>query len=272
MDAATPAWPLSAAVTAVLRDLDAPPRTVLVLTLKELVLRRAWRLDRRTERAGLLGRPTEVVTLVPGDRAAPDIVPLAVADRALRRVVGAEGRELSDAVRRLVRDGEARGERLRDAARDELATRGLADVERRRLLGLVPRTVVRLTASGESWRRGSFEREEALETAVRERGPQLPAEAAALGGLVLLLSPGPLAELDAAMAQLRAAEHAAWAHAPADTGPGDGDWVDVGPLDLGALDLADLGSLEVLEASFDAAASTGDGGGGGGDGGGGGGS
>jgi hypothetical protein len=265
MEKATRTWPLSAAVTAVLRDVDEQPGVVVRLTLKELVLRRAWRLERRTDRSGLLGRPKEVVVIVPGDRPAPDLVPLPVADRVLREVVGPHGIELSVAVRRLMKRT-AGGEQLRDAARDELAARGLAEVERRKRFGLVPRTDVRLTPTGESWLRDSLDREDHLDEALRGRRPEPAAEALALGGLVLLLSPGPLEELDAAMARLRTAPQLAAGPAPVGGGD-DEDHL----ADAGALDFADLDALNAVDASFEAAVDSGLSDGGGFDGGGGGG-
>lgn len=259
MTAAAPAapWPLSAAATALLRDPRADDRELLKLTLKELILRGAYAVDRET-RAGRRGRSTVTLWLRPGYTSPPALAPLALLERRIRSgwTAGAERTELRKVVERLP-GTMAVG--VRDAAREELRGRGLVELERRRVLGVFPRTTVTLTPSGASWRDGSYERGEAIAEAAGGRRADAAAQLVALGALVLFLAPAPLAELDAL---LRAREGA---DALVDTGL---DGID---LDLSFLDgLGDaLGS--VFDGAFDSAVDAGGGGdGGGGDGGGGG--
>ena len=265
-------WPLSAATTLVLREPRAPSGDVLKLGLKELVLRGAWTVDRSTANRAF-GRKRERLQLNPGGRPVPDLPPLRDLDARLQRVVDDDHRELSQVVKRLLKADGGLGDRLRDGARAELAGRGLLEVMRRPVLGVIPRTRVDRTPSGDVWARASWEREEALGTALAGGSVDsaVPAASlAALGGLVLLLDAGLLAGLDDALRRRR--------DGGGDAGHTQGSGEDGSSLeDAGALDLSSLGALDSIGSGFDAAvdAGGGEGGGsgdGGGDGGGGGGS
>lgn len=120
MQAPDQGWPLSAAATAMLRDPKLASDEVLKLVLKELVLRRVWSLRRDPKRRLRAQR----IEFSLGTQPAPAIVPLPEADRALRAVVGADGREVQEAVRRMLKDHRKLPDQLRDAVRDELADRG----------------------------------------------------------------------------------------------------------------------------------------------------
>jgi hypothetical protein len=259
MEVPDPTWPLSAAATAVLRDPKLAGIDVLKLALKELVLRRVWGL-RRGPRRRLRGQRSDFVL---GTADVPPLPPLVSADRALRSVMGTDGREVREAARLLLKAHRKLPDQLRDEARAELASRGLVELERRKVLGVVPQTKVVVTESGRLWAQDADARTSALSRSIGRPPPEVLAQAGALGGLVLLLDPAPLAELD----QLVKRTHD---DGTGTTGYVDGTSGDEGlDLDLGGLD---LGALDGLDSSFDAAVDSGssDGGGdgGGGDGGG----
>lgn len=135
---------LSAPAIALLRDPRQAPDEVLKLALKELVLRGVWSLERRP--TGIARRRR--VHFVIGDAEPPESPPLACAHRALRRVVGWDGREVRQSVRMMLFEDDRLAKRVREDARDELAALGLARVERSRALGVIPRTRVELTPEG----------------------------------------------------------------------------------------------------------------------------
>jgi hypothetical protein len=164
------AWPLSAAATAVLRAPRLSGEDALKLALKELVLRRVWSLERRP--VGLLRRKRAHFVFGPAE--APGLPPLVRADAALRSVVGSSGRDVGDAVAIMLQEDRRLPDRVRDDARAELAAAGLVVLERRKLLGLIPRTVVMRTQAGDAW------------VAEAARMQESAPSAAALGGLVLL--------------------------------------------------------------------------------------
>jgi hypothetical protein len=245
------AWPLSAAATEVLLTPGIDDDDLLRVTLKELVLRRVWRLERSGRR----------LHLVPGTVPAPPLAPLPDADAAVRQAVDRVGPDVRKVVPRLRRtDADIL---VRDAADEELRERGLVEIERRKALRVFSRKVVTSTADGERWAADARERLAAAERAVAGHTPGAPAQLVALGALVPFLAPPVLAELDEVVRR------------PTDAvvgGPGTGgveesDW-DLGALD--GLDLDDLDAFDSLDTSFDGWFDLGSSdGGGGGDGGGG---
>lgn len=252
------AWPLSAAATQLLRRPRTQKPEVVRLALKELIVRRAWRLDVERRR-GRLGRERVTRTLRPGPAPVPAQPVLRELDASLRQVAPGGG-ELRGIVQHVMEADRKLPTRLQEAAREELAARGLVALERSRILGVVPRTKAVPTAAAEGWRRAAEARMSGL------RGADA-ATVAALGGLVLLLDPAPMAELDATLKRLR------------DQGSGGGDGGSGGSTDSADgldLDLGDFSVLDDLDGGFDSDVDAGssDGGGdgsGGGDGGGGGG-
>lgn len=141
------AWPLSIPATAVLRTPKLTGEDALKLALKELVVRRTWSLESRP--VGLLRRRRP--HFAPGVAAAPGLPPLLRADAALRSVVGSNGREVSETVGMMLDEDRRLPKRVRDDARAELAQTGLIVLENRKVLGLVPRTVVERTPAGDAW-------------------------------------------------------------------------------------------------------------------------
>jgi len=247
-------WPLSAAATHVLRHLDdATGDEVLRLGVRELVLRGVWRVGRR-ERARLVGLRSEL-TLTRGARRAPALAPVMQLDAALGMVIGPDVVPVHKAVKRLVRRrGSGRGALLA-ATRDELVDRGLVSIERTRVLGLVLRTRVSDTPEGRALAARSWEVEEALRDALTDPARAVDGLRAA-GPLALLVSAGPLSELDD---ELR--ERVVATGAGAGSGSGGGSFSDEELERLDAFDPA-------LDATLDASGG-GSGDGGGGDGGGG---
>lgn len=251
--------PHSAAALHVLRHLDgATGGEVLKLALKELVLRRVWRLEHR-ERAGVLGFRSELA-LARGVERAPALTPLMQLDAALGAAVGPETVPLRKAVKRVVRRRSSRGDALLEATRADLAAQGLLVVERGRTLGVIPRTRVRATLDGQRAASTSWAQEEALLEAIADPARARAARLAA-GPLVLLVEPTALAEVDEELRESLAAQSAG-------AGTGGGGDGDLGDDDLAFLDAFDPG----IDAAVDAGGGGGDGGGGdggGGDGGGG---
>jgi len=238
-------WPLSAAATSVLRAPDTDAGEVLELALKELVVVGAWRAPRV---GGRRGRPRHA--LARGARPVPPLAPLPVLHRALEEILGDGGRDLAGSVQRLLRRRPGLPERLRADARAALVERGLLHVERRRLLGVLPRTTAVRTQLGESWLADARDRMRWL----AER-PDDARQAVAAGGLLLLLDAAALEEVAEAVRALR------------DVPPRSGGVV----IDDRSGD-EDLAGLDALGGSLDAAIAEGGAGGdgGGGDGGGGG--
>lgn len=212
-----------------------------------------WRLERR-ERAGVLGFKSELA-LARGAQRAPALAPVMQLDAALGTAVGPETVGLVKAVKRLRKVRSDIGRSLLDAARDDLAARGLATVRRDRVLGLFPRTRLDPTPAGEALRSESVQREDALRAALGwvEDPHGSARELAAAGVLVLFADPAALRELD---------EHLRERRGTADGGyggsPGDG-W---------DFDFSDVSSFDAFDPGIDTAVDSGGGGGGGGDGGG----
>ena len=191
------AWPLSAAATAVLQsEDDHPGYEVLRLALRELLWRRAWRLEpARFPRSGSV--------LLPGDGEVPALAPLPRLDAVLREAAGANGIGLERAVRRqrgVVRD---ESEALRGAARDELARRGLVSVTRSRVARVLPRTSVRHTPTGAELSQRAWRHIEAVEAALRAKGrPEELAAALSAAGVLVLLTPAATLEALAALVSM----------------------------------------------------------------------
>jgi hypothetical protein len=181
-DAPIGAWPLSAAATALLRTPLIPADELLRLSVRELVMRGAWRLEPAAE-----GEPC----IHPGATPAPALAPLPALDRQLR-LHSPDGGEVAQVVRRARAGRRGLAEELRHVARRELVRRGLATNRRRALSG----TRLEPTAAGRAWSQAAAERIARVDVADA-------AALASLGALVLLLEAGPRAELDAAMERAR---------------------------------------------------------------------
>jgi len=262
-------WPLSAAASLVLLDpRSTTARDVLLLTLKELVGRGAWRVRKQDKRSLLRSRTT--VLLRPGplpDRPLPR--PLDVLESWIRPLpLDAAGELPLPVLAKKLR--EARGDRwattLLERTRERLEREGHLSVRRRLVLG----ERWERTVSGEAWAR-----EIATQTrALREDLPRLvatdratAAELLSRVGWLLLLVPEAAEHLPALrdwrerqLEQRREGESVAYTGEPG----GGGVWPlgggDHAPWDLDGLD-------GVFDGAFDAAVSGGDfGGGGGGDG------
>ena len=137
-------WPLSAAATALLADPRTPSLAVLRLSVRELVVSGAWRLERTAPPRRFRGR-ADGLTLRPGSAPVPDKPPLAVLDRALRRA-SPSGDRARTVVAAAVKAEEGLADGLRERARDELVRRRLLVVGRRLL-----RTRYELTPTGRAW-------------------------------------------------------------------------------------------------------------------------
>lgn len=247
-------WPLTAAGTHVLRHLrEAKGGEVLVLGLRELVLRRVWRLERR-ERAGLLGFRSEPTITRAAERP-PAVTPLMQLDAALGAAVGPETVAVKQAVKRLVRQRSGRGDALLELTRDDLVRRDLITVSTERVLRILPRTRIATTAEGAALARRSWIQEDALREALRDPF-RAPGAIEAAGVLALLSGPAELKELEA---ELRARSSASGAPVA------DGGGSPVVEDERSLLDALDPG----IDAAVDAGGGGGDGGDGGGDGGGG---
>lgn len=240
-------WPLSGAATLLLRRPDASPDDVLKVALKELVMRRVWRLMWRTKDRRVLG-PKRVLAMAPGERSCPALGPLRRVDVALRRHCPEDGDEVRRVVQQMVGSGEKIARRSYDDAADEAERFGVVDVRRRKVVGLFPWTTITRTDAGDEWCDYARTREARLAEQLRNRGTQVLGELAPLAGLVVVLSPPVLAELDEVLRR---------------QGADGGAEVDVSGLDL------DVSSA--LDSAFDSAVDAGssdgggDGGGGGGD-------
>lgn len=175
----TDSAPRTAAELHVLRHLgEATAAEVLELTLKELVLRRVWRLERR-ERAGLRGFRSELA-LARGIERAPALTPLMQLDAALGAAVGPETVPVSTAVKRVVRARTAGGDALLAMTRDELERRELVRVEERRALRIVTRRSLLATEAGrEALAAGAGDPFGALDT---EKLPELEDELRRISG------------------------------------------------------------------------------------------
>jgi len=239
-------WPLSAAATAVLLDPGTKGADVLKLSLKELVLREVWRLERRP--GGRRGR-TQHLALIPGGEGVPGLVPLPTLHERLRSTAGEQGRSVEAVVARLTGLRSGLPGELRRAAREDLAAGGLVTLER----GMLPRTTrVVSTAAGEALEREAPERGERLVAALEATADLVEARrlVAAAGGLALVAAPGLVAALRALDARIAAAGAAGGPHVPEEA----------------RLDF-DFPVLDALDATFDMAIDAGGGGGGGGGGG-----
>lgn len=256
--AAADAWPLSAASTLLLRDAGATGTDLLRLTLKELILRRVWRLDRR-EKAGAFGFGRSELAIARGTQRPPALTPVMELDAALGAAVGPESVELAKAVKRLRRERSDLGRFLLDVTRADLAARGLATVRRDRVLKLVPRTRLEPTAEGIRLQTRSVQVDDALRATVKARGEAngLEGVVAAAGVLVLFAGPTEMAAIDELLRERSGGDTAG--AAPVGGGVDDGS----------DLDLSDLSALDAFDPGIDAAVDSG-GGGGGGDGSGGG--
>jgi len=142
------AWPLSAATTAMLRDPGLSAAEVVKLALRELAARGVLSIEKVEPRSF---RPPRV-TLLPGGRPAAGLpVPLPELAAALLPHTAAEGTEAADVVRKAVAARRDLLVLLHAQTREELASRGLVDPQRYRLLGVIPRTRWIRTPSGEAW-------------------------------------------------------------------------------------------------------------------------
>ncbi len=187
-------WPLSAAATYLLRDpAAAQGGEVLKLALRELVLRRVWRLERR-ERAGVM-RFRSGLAIARGAQRAPAETPLPQLDAALNAAVGSETLALKRVVKRLVGHESSTGRKLLEVTLGDLERRGLVRVERTRVLRLIPRSRPVLTPDGELTSRESRARETALREALTDP-LRAAAAAAAAGALLLFVEPDALSELE----------------------------------------------------------------------------
>ena len=253
-------WPLSAAATAVLRDPTIAHDDVLRLALKELVLRRAWRIEQR-EQAGRLRTRTRV-HLREGAAGPPALAPLPELHAALREVVGADGHPLDRTAASLRSVWDDVPRTLHRAAQADLVDRGLAESTRDRLLGIVPRTRLRRTPRGEALAKASHEREQGLR-ALLAGGDAAAASAAlaAAGGLILLAAPELAGEIEAFFARAAAGGDRGGGGVAGDDDGGTVDGISLPELSL--LDAVDPG----IDAAFDAGGGGGGGDGGGGDGG-----
>jgi len=188
-------WPLSAAATALLASLRTPSLTVLRLSMRELVLCGAWRLERsappRRFRGGADG-----LRLFPTDAPVPDRPPLATLDGALRAVVPAGG-PARDVIAGAVKQRKGLADALRSEALDELSRRGLVVAERRLL-----RTHRELTPTGRAWAASPSQERARWRSEMAAGRPVLPAAVAA-PGVVLTGEADLLALLDAEVDRLR---------------------------------------------------------------------
>ena len=226
------AWPLSAPATALLGEPGTAAGVLLRLALRELVVRGAVRvqLDRRQRR-----RPAGVL-LAPGGVDATGLpAPLSWLGTRLAPHLDAAGTPATKAVHRASgwRTDLAAG--VREAARRELQSAGLLVAERTLLLGVVPRTRWRLTASGRLW--------------------ALSASGAAAGAAGVLPAAGLLLALDLDL-QRRLRQDAG-------AGGDGGEWGDLEALDA-VLGDAGPGLDSAADGASGGSGDGGDGGGGGG--------
>lgn len=193
---ATATWPLSAAATALLASLRTPSLTVLRLSMRELVLCGAWRLERsvlpRRFRGGADG-----LRLLPAEAPVPDRPPLATLDRALRTACPAGG-PAREVVAGAVKRDKGLADALRAEALDELSRRGLVVAGRRRLL----RTHRELTPTGRAWAASPSQERARWRTELAAGRSVLPA-AVAVPGVVLTGEPDLLRLLDDEVDRLR---------------------------------------------------------------------
>ena len=123
----TDPWPLSAAATAMLRNLGIGPRQVLELALRELILCDAWQVEER--RSGFLRRRRSWIAS-PGGGGVPDLAPLPAVHRALDDVIGDE-RPFGEAVRAMLRREPLLASRVAGEVRAALEEAGLVQGGRR---------------------------------------------------------------------------------------------------------------------------------------------
>jgi hypothetical protein len=278
MAAQPESWPLSAAATEVLRNLDASGGDVLKLSLKELVLRGSFAIEQRKKK-GMFGSKDEP-WLVPREPKAASLPPVDVLEPALRRVVPAEGAPVKQAVQKLVRSHTTLGKNLRDRALAELQARGLIEMQARKVLFVTRHKPVR-TQSGDLWAQRAMEWEQALTINVGSLPTRdLAAMAAGAAAIVLLLQ-GPVMQALSGRLTRRRRGHYDSSGAWVDDDYDDDDYDVEGMGEMEGMEgmeslegiegldgLEGLDSLDSLDSSFDSAVESGGGGDGGGDGGG----
>lgn len=247
----TATWPLSAAATALLVRPRTDAHEVLRLSVKELLLSGTWRLERVRPARRLRGRGDGLdVRPLPGSP--PPRPPLPHLERVLRSE-SPDGGPLRGVVERAVKADRRLAQHLREQALDELVRLGLQRVERRRVLGFVPRTSRSVTRTGEAWAASPAQLRSGWADQLRAgAGAVVLAHAASAPGLLLGGDRELLALLDAELDRLR------------DRGELDAPWV-VMELDGGLRDLS-----SGVDSAVDGGSSDGGGTGDGGDGGGGG--
>ncbi len=239
--------PLTAAETSGLVNLDlssgAEPLRAMLLSL---VAQGVLQVERRQHK-GLAGSTTrDHVVLVSAPRDPPEHVAAVLAlvraddssmDALMRRARAAFGMDLSGYKEKFVVPA--------------LIARGLAEVERWRMLGLIPMSAIRRTAAGEREReRLSQAMEEArgLPKLLKSQPAVAAAQIVALGAAIYLVSGlhSHFGEIAGVMRE-----------------PGYDGGVNSGGLDFGGLDAAGIAAIGQSVAAFDSGFGGGDGGGGG---------
>lgn len=259
----TPDWPLSAPATALLRSLRTSKGDLLRLGIKHLVPVGAWRLQAGPLPPKLLWHQPkrEVRLLAASGPVPPSLVRL---DRTLRTgLISAQSSAAAHVVRAAIAHDRTLAAGVRHEALGELLAARLVHQESRPMqLG----TWRELTPTGRAWQASMPSTHAAWQRDLRTGGAAARAAAASAAdtsGLLLVVDPSLLADLDREPRRLRREDGF-------DPGGGDGE-VDLDGLLHGCGDLLDglkgLGDLDV--GVSDSGGSGGDGGDGGGGGGGG---
>ena len=184
-------WNLSAASTLVLRDgARAQAREVLKLAIKELILEGTWQLA-KAERPRRLRGPKQLTLLIPGNRPAPDRVPLRYAHTLVKsghigEWGGVQGREIRAMAKTIALTTPKLRTQLIQRVGLDLAEQGLVSWQERRVLGVERRPKMVRTEAGERALEQARRHEAALAALPASSKDEADAVLASAAGLALL--------------------------------------------------------------------------------------